>query len=104
MSKNGGRKKLDISKSSGGILPGKNERHRKETFLDKRMNKDERSLLKIINTQLAKRGLHIKLAIVRIHDNGSISVEFEPPVERWKNELLEASKTVKEELTKYLSR
>ena len=75
-----------------------------KTFLGKKMTREEKQLLDIINAKLDEVGLHLRLMTVKIHCDGSISTEFVPPIDKWKKEDLKAIAIIQEELTKYLSR
>jgi hypothetical protein len=77
---------------------------RRHTFLTERMTKEEKELLDMINQRLAEVNLHLRLKLVKIHLNGSISTEYTMPVHKWIKEDVRATSIVLEELTKYQSK
>jgi len=68
------------------------------------MTEEEKRLLDMINEKLAEANLHLRLMIVKINPDKSISTEFIPPIGEWITEDLEATAIIQEELTKYLAR
>jgi len=79
-------------------------RPKRRTFLDEKMRKEEKELLDIINKRLEEAHFHLRLKIVKIHSDGSISTEYVQPMHAWLKEDIEATSIVLEELTKYQSR
>lgn len=68
------------------------------------MTEEERKLLDKINMELARANLHLRLRTVKIHNDGSISTEYVPPIDEWIGEDIRATSIVQEELTKYQSK
>lgn len=77
---------------------------RRQTFLDKQMTGEEKELLNAINQKLTQANLHLKLKVVKIHSDGSISTEYAMPVHKWIKEDVRATSIVLDELTKYQAR
>lgn len=73
-------------------------------FLCKEMTEEEERLLEMINEELAKAGLHLRLMTVEIDTHGSISAEFCTPIGKWISEELQATAIVQEEIAKYQCR
>ena len=69
-----------------------------------RMTEEEEKLLGIINQKLGEANLHLRLRIIKIHSDGSISTEYEPPVHKWIKEDAQATSIVLEEMAKYQAR
>ena len=58
-------------------------RKKAEIFLNEKMTEEEKTLLEIANNRLVEKSLHLRLASLRIHEDGSISTEFVPPVHKY---------------------
>jgi CO dehydrogenase/acetyl-CoA synthase epsilon subunit len=74
---------------------------RKQSFLNEKMAKKERELMNMINQRLREANLHLRLKVVKIHSDGSISTEYAPPIYKWIEEDVQATTIVLEELTKF---
>jgi len=56
---------------------------RARIFLNEKMMEEEKTLLEMVNNRLVETGLHLRLVSLKIHEDGSISTEFVPPVHKY---------------------
>jgi len=68
------------------------------------MTREEKTLMTVVNKKLAEAKLHLRLKVVKIHLDGSISTEYGRLIPKWIHEDIPATSIVLEELTKYQSK
>ena len=77
---------------------------REQSFLNEKMIKKERELVDIINHRLKEANIHLRISVVKIHSDGSISTEYTSPIDKWVKEDMQATSIVLAELKRYQSK